>query len=1503
MPVVTNEALVSGPVPDSLVALFSGGEATNEASGKRRKLRNRDVKDAENALYDYLTVARFNLKITFNQPPVDSSAENKEYHSARSATVPVVIQNIAYGRSALEQSSHDNHPISLSSSERVALEGQRLGPPKLCRLRLSLVATETVFDELLTLKIPGGILGNADRSVSLYRSYAKSPIVCSTSILRRVDDDELSFLLETRIHWRDSVAIPERLNEYALLTFAAYLPGDQLAASSVKHHARRPWASQSLWSPSDFYDNVHIPPKTPELSAPIKSDVVHSELFPFQRRAVRWLLEREGVEVLPSGHVQTLSETPEYELPDSFAQIGDADGRICYVSHLYRVLTTDLENLSRASQTMKGGILAEEMGLGKTVEMISLISLHRRENVSVLRDWPELSDTGATLIVTPPAILEQWKEEITSHAPGLRYVCYDGIGRSKRTNEEIVREFATADIVLTTYSVLRGEVYYAEDPPERSLRKPKKLPARKSPLVQMSWWRVCIDEAQMIESGVSNAARVALLIPRVNAWAVTGTPLRKDMKDLFGLFLFLRCDPFCFSLETWVRLFEDHKPILKTLIGRLVLRHNKDVIRDELHLPPQKRIVITVPFTAIEEQHYSQLFQEMCEECSLDRTGAPTRENWDPEKRRTIDAMRSWLARLRQTCLHPEVSGAERRALGGVAGGPLRTVAEVLEVMIDQNETKIRTAERELLMSHIRRGQLMENAGRQREALKLWQDALEGAQAIVKDCRAQLTSEKQKLQLSQMDMDGDSSDDDEDEESKREDKLGKISIYRQRLRPALEVEHICKFFIANAYYQIKTNTELTKPDSEEYKELEKLEEESYEAAKLVRKELLAETNRRVSRHLNVVRDKADKEGFVTIPEMSPSIDKYGMESRRFLDQLESFCEAMNLHAKKYTEWRDHMAKLLLQSLIDEDDDAQLEGNEYESSTKHQEEMYVYMEALRVMFADRHDALTGQKNFLIAHELKQGLEKAKAGEGPSPELFISLTSTCKELRVPKDVSSLRGIISDLRGLATSLEWQESRGSSRARSELAIINELLHEASQMSSTQSKLIPNLEREVELFRDVMNKRLEYYRQLQQISDTVAPYDEESKGTPLDQEMFDKKLRLEENLDTKISGLKSKHRYLIHLGEAPGEDDDTRICIICQSSFEQGVLTVCGHRFCKDCLKLWWRQHRNCPMCKMRLKIADFHEITYKPREIVAQEEKTETHFEISQDTHSVKNSIYSGISSKVLQEIKNIDIGGSFGTKIDTLARHLIWLRQHDPGAKSIVFSQYKSFLGILSRAFSRFKIGFTSVDSRDGIERFKHDPSIECFLLHARAHSSGLNLVNATHVFLCEPLVNTAIELQAIARVHRIGQHRETTVWMYLVSDTVEETIYGLSVSRRLAHIARKHKAEEVKGEGDTNGIDDMDISKLTEIEIDAANSLELQDAAIGNLMGSTAAEGERVDADDLWQCLFGHADNAKIEASEDARNEVSRFLRAEAAESRRLAVLTNGPKTNGDTPTTN
>lgn len=167
-----------------------------------------------------------------------------------------------------------------------------------------------------------------------------------------------------------------------------------------------------------------------------------------------------------------------------------------------------------------------------------------------------------------------------------------------------------------------------------------------------------------------------------------------------------------------------------------------------------------------------------------------------------------------------------------------------------------------------------------------------------------------------------------------------------------------------------------------------------------------------------------------------------------------------------------------------------------------------------------------------------------------------------------------------------------------------------------------------------------------------------------------------------------------------------------------------------------------------------------------------------------------------------------------------------------------------------------------------------------MHGKAQSSGLNLIVATHVFLCEPLINTAIELQVIARVHRIGQNRPTTVWMYLVSGTVEESIYEISVTRRLAHIMEKErqvKTALLKTPADSDGV--------TEEAIESANSMELQDATLTTLMQRGSVGGEMVKKDDLWQCLFGNAkqkDDSDLSA--EAEREVGRFLRGEAAEQR-------------------
>jgi E3 ubiquitin-protein ligase SHPRH len=1378
------------------------------------------------------------------------------------------------------RSLNSQHPINI----KAIIPGEG-GPPtfKLTTLNKKALPNLQISTSSLVDPIAIRICEDANKLESLWKyssNITTLPLTCTSATLTTTQAHSHpgmnNYTLEVKILWYNTTTAQDKVTELAVDLLNRYQgPNANISTDPIPE----------AWSPRDFYDNVHIPEKTTQASAEVKVDLLQCQLYPFQRRAVRWLLQKEGVQVESSGQVSPLRDTLDNQMiPDSFRRSVDADGHECFVSDTFGVISDDLAELQSRYCGVKGGILAEEMGLGKTVEMIALMCLHRRQHdpSNTIAGYGSPRISGATLIITPVPILEQWRQEILEHSPSLKVYQYDGLRTNARrkSDSDLIDLLATQDVVLTTYNVVAREIHYVAQRPDRNLRHKAKFDPPKSPLTQISWWRVCLDEAQMIESGVSAAAQVARLIPRENAWAVSGTPLKKDHKDLFGLLLFLQHEPWCQSLRLWNRLLSHHKALFRNMLRKTAIRHSKDMVREDLRLPPQSRHTITVPFTAIEEQHYAQLLHEMCEECGLNRDGAPLTDDWDPESSTVIDKMRTWLTRLRQTCLHPEVGGRNRRALGR-SGGPLRSVLQVLEVMIDQNDTVVRAEQRLVLLSQIRRGQMLENAKQSDEATKIWLDAYKQSSSIVDECREQLQTEIE-LHREQEDSPVDNYENDEDDDSGEIET--RLTTYRQRLRSALEVKHICIFFLGNAYFQMKTNETTIEPDSEEFKDWERREEAAYEEAKSIRSILLSEVLRKANRAIEKIRTKAKDDTFVAIPEMRLSLDYGGIESRKVFEKLHHYCDALNQQARQLAELRDKVMNFLRQSLIDEDEGVELQGDEYEASTKHQDEMYAHMEALRALYADRSDALTGQTNTLIAHEVKVALRAAKAGAGPAPEVLILLMAEREKNRVPTNLGSLRGIIAEIRHLVTALQWQEGAGSTRARAELGIANGILQLTQQMLTSQTKTITALEQEVGLFRETMNNRLDYYRALQKISDTVAPYEEENQGKPLDKAAAARTLAEEEQKNRKISSLLSKRRYLAHLRTEQDSSMQTqRICTICQSDFENGTLTVCGHQFCKDCIRLWWSEHRTCPVCKRHLRSTDFYDITYKPAEMAIQEETSPGRLDSpGSSERSVNRSIYSDVSNDTLNQIKNIDLDGSyFGTKVDTICRHLYWLREHDPGSKAIIFSQYREFLDVLGRAFGQYKIAFSRFDDRNGIEKFKSDPVVECFLLHAKAHSTGLNLVVASHVFLCEPLINTAIELQAIARVHRIGQHRATTVWMYLVADTVEESIYDISVTRRLAHIKRATKPTASRSGTATP-------SGIMESTIDAANSLELQTADLSKLLTSGKSGGEVVDNDDLWTCLFGRVkrrDAGFSAAAQAADGEVGRFLRAEAAEGRR------------------
>lgn len=267
---------------------------------------------------------------------------------------------------------------------------------------------------------------------------------------------------------------------------------------------------------------------------------------------------------------------------------------------------------------------------------------------------------------------------------------------------------------------------------------------------------------------------------------------------------------------------------------------------------------------------------------------------------------------------------------------------------------------------------------------------------------------------------------------------------------------------------------------------------------------------------------AQDQNFAVIPESEP-VGARGLESGRLADALEELSELLNSQANLLDEWREHVIQLLLEPLVDEEED--VTGEEYDKSTKHQDEILLYLQVLKAVIADRITAITGQKNFLAEHEAKVAIRMAKEGEGPFPEKFLEMMAT-RDSAAPTfaendPMTSLAGILSELRALSVKMRHDAAAGSSRATTELSIVNGLMRTVQCQRAEQLKVGMTLDQEIERFTDTLNARLDFYRQLQGVSDMVGDFE----GDITDQ-VLETAIKQEQALQTKLATVESKHRY-----------------------------------------------------------------------------------------------------------------------------------------------------------------------------------------------------------------------------------------------------------------------------------------------------------------------------------------------------------------------------------------
>ncbi|KAK6334059.1 hypothetical protein TWF696_002561 [Orbilia brochopaga] len=1364
-----------------------------------------------------------------------------------------------------------------------------------------------------------------------------SPHITLESILKRRDNSSIDWKVEKWLPAFLALTVGGSSEQPMDLTQLEGIMGASASGKGTAIKAR------------DFYSAVYVPDPDNLVPEMIQVSELTTPMFPFQMRTVSWMMEREGV-TGKGGYVRPLPVVPS--LPSLCIQeTVDWDGNKMWVSVPLALTTSnkqEIENLAAACR-IQGGILAEEMGLGKTVELISLLSLHRREiqageeTVIDLYTGADVRASGSTLIICPPSIIQQWVSELALHAPGLRVLEYRGtrdlvqrVAQKKTgargkvsngkylenilelqqiTNAELIDYLLEYDIVLSSYTVLASELHYAERPPERSMRHQRRYERRSCPLVEISWWRVCLDEAQMIENGVSNAAQVARVIPRINAWAVTGTPVQKSIEDLFGLLIFLRQVPWCMNRAAWERLCAN-KECFAGVFRELALRHTKDLVHEEIKLPKQHRTAISLRFSQIEEENYQKLFEQACETIGVHLDGSPLVEDWDPESEDVRTHMREWLVRLRQTCVHPEIGVRNRRALG--TSGQLRTVDQVLEAMIQQNTTSAKQDQRAMFVCIAARAQAtLEALEKPQEAIDMLMESLDSMDTAVEECRKDVEAEALRRKAKKLDRkeraadrprhssqaSGDneveerdrteeawkeSDDESDDDEGDGSGPASELNKRKNRLRDFIEVKHLFHFLLGNAYFNLKD--EIPEVDEERHEERErygKLEDEHFEIAKRLRKELMLEQDTLVNNYITAIKRRTEMQDFVVIPELFLDAQKGGIESSSIIDDITSLAERLNEQADVLDEWREKLIQILQIPLIDQEEGA--EGDELQASAESQDEGFLYVSLLRAVVADRAEALTGFTSELAIAETREARLRAEGQDDKHKALFEELSARRDEVK-PINVEvnidtgtsampfSMKGLTAKLRRLAHPTR-EDAASSSRAKVEAGLVAQTLSKLQPLLADQEKVLKGLQKEIDFLADVFNARAEFYRQLQAVSDMVRQFDEKkvlkaNHVAKIDQ-LLAKYVAEINALSTSFAKLTAKGRFLQHLQETQGESQ--RMCIICQDPVTLGVLTVCGHQFCKECMEAWFRHHPSCPVCKRKLKTAvDLYPVRYHTEDVTIEKEVRETTGPSSSTAATTREitspsgssqppsnniKIYTGIDEDVFQQIKKIPVKTSFGSKIDMVVKHLIWIRR-TTATKSVIFSQWKEVLDVFQNALRTNDIDFASLEDRSGgLQSFKRDPKCEVFLLHARSQSAGLTLVDASNVFLCEPLVNTGLELQAIARVHRIGQRRETGVYLYIIGGTVEEGVYRHATTRRLEMLSAKAANEDSprkkrKGNVDVKGKkrarDDGFDGEELEMQLETANSMQLEGAV--KMVERGKGGGEVVDNKQLWSCLF-------------------------------------------------
>lgn len=247
-----------------------------------------------------------------------------------------------------------------------------------------------------------------------------------------------------------------------------------------------------------------------------------------------------------------------------------------------------------------GGLLADMMGLGKTLSILSLVATSLDEahvwetlkpHPDLVASLPSIRNTKTTLLVAPLSAVNNWVAQIKEHVveSGLSYYVFHG---SSRTSD--VDRLSQYNLVITTYSIVLSEL---------SGRGSKR--GRVSPLTKMNMFRIVLDEAHTIREQSAAQTQAIFRLNSQRRWSVTGTPIQNRLEDLLSVTKFLGLFPYDdrgrFGMHILSRFKTGDATVLaslRVLVDSFTLRR----VKDKVDIPARQDKIITLDFSEKERQ-------------------------------------------------------------------------------------------------------------------------------------------------------------------------------------------------------------------------------------------------------------------------------------------------------------------------------------------------------------------------------------------------------------------------------------------------------------------------------------------------------------------------------------------------------------------------------------------------------------------------------------------------------------------------------------------------------------------------------------------------------------------------------------------------------------------------------------------------------------------------------------------------------------------------------------